>query len=259
MQPDYHFPVVGLTEEEALGQALATAVTKSPGLNVSGGAAPTTRKLAVASGETIRQLMADAERLTSVLDLKMADHSRHQEAIKTVQLALIQRKQVTGQYQSPYEDRPVALKLHPYRLCLIKSAWYLIARPTDADQPLTYRIARFKTLRMLDVPARVPGEFDLREYFGNAWGVYRGDRAYDVEVRFSPEVARVVTETVWHHTQKAKSNSDGSVTLAFQVDGLEEIANWILSWAGRVMVVQPEDLKKLVIQRLQDALEMHRS
>jgi predicted DNA-binding transcriptional regulator YafY len=257
VQPDYHFPVVGLTEEEALGQALATAVTKAPGLNVAGGAAPTTRKLAVASGETIRQLMADAERLTSVLDLKLADHSHHQEAIKTVQLALIQRKQITGQYQSPYEAGPVALKLHPYRLCLIKSAWYLIARPTDADQPRTYRIARFKTLRMLDVPARVPGEFDLREYFGNAWGVYRGNRTYDVELRFIREAAPVVTETIWHHTQKAKSNPEGSVTLAFQVDGLEEIANWILSWAGRVSVIQPTKLKELVVRRLHDALKMH--
>jgi predicted DNA-binding transcriptional regulator YafY len=122
VQPDYHFPVVGLTEEDALGQALATAVTKTPGLNVSGGAAPTTRKLAVASGETIRQLMADAERLVSVLDLKLADHSRHQEAIKTVQLALVQRKLLTGQYQSPYEAGPVSLKLHPYRLCLCHGA-----------------------------------------------------------------------------------------------------------------------------------------
>lgn len=257
VRPDYQFPVVGLTEEEALGQAMATAVTKTPGLNVAGGAAPTTRKLAVASGDTIRQLMADAERLTSVLDLKLADHSHHQEAIKTVQLALIQRKQIAGQYQSPYEAGPVGLRLHPYRLCLIKSAWYLIARPTDAEQPRTYRIARFKTLRMLDVPARVPGEFDLREYFGNAWGAYRGDRTYGVEIRFTPEVARVVTETIWHYTQKAKFNPDGSVILTFQVDGLEEIANWVLCWAGRVTVIQPGELRELVVKRLQRALEMH--
>lgn len=258
VQPDYHFPIVGLTEDEALGQALATAVTKTPSLNISGGAAPTTRKLAVASGETIRQLMADAERLTSVLDLKMADHSQHQETIKAVQLALIQRKQITGQYQSPYEPGSVALKLHPYRLCLIKSAWYLIARPTDADQPRTYRIARFKTLRMVDVPARVPGEFDLRDYFGNAWAVFRGDRTYDVEVRFIPEAAKAVVETVWHHTQKVQANPDGSVTLTFQVDGLEEIANWILSWAGRVKVIQPVELREMVVKRLQRTLEMHR-
>lgn len=256
VQPDYHFPAVGLTEDEALGQSLATVITKAPGLDAGGGAAPTTRKLAAVSKETIRQLMTDAERLASVLDLKLADHSRHHQAIKTVQLALIQRKQLTGHYESPYESGPVHLRLHPYRLCLIKSAWYLIARPTDADQPRTYRVARFKTLRMLDTPARVPGEFDLREYFGNAWAVYRGDRTYDVEVRFTPDAARVVMETVWHHTQKSKSHPDGSVSLMFRVDGLEEIANWLFSWTGRAKVVQPAELRELLIQKLRLALKM---
>ena len=256
VRPDYYFPVVGLTEEEALGQALATALTKTPGLDVSGGAAPTTRKLAVASSESIRQLMADAERLVSVLNLKLADHSHHQEAIKMIQLALIQRKQLTGQYESPYEAGPVRLKLHPYRLCLIKSAWYLIARPTDADQPRTYRVARFKTLRMLDVPARVPGEFDLQEYLGNAWAVFRGNQTYDVQIQFPAEFARAVIETIWHHTQKAKSQPDGSVILSFRVDGLEEITNWILSWAGRAKVIRPVELRELVVGRLQRALEM---
>ena len=64
-------------------------------------------------------------------------------------------------------------------------------------------------------------------------------------------------ETVWHHTQKSKSHPDGSVALTFRVDGLEEIAGWILSWAGRVKVVRPVELRKLVLQRLQRAVEMH--
>jgi predicted DNA-binding transcriptional regulator YafY len=259
VRPDYQFPVVGLTEEEALGQGIATALTKAPGLDIAGGAAPTTRKLAVASGEAISQLMADAERLVEVLDLKLADHSKHHEVIKTIQLALIQRKQLTGMYESPYESEQVRLNLHPYRLCLIKSAWYLIARPTTSDQPRTYRAARFKTLRMLDAPARVPNEFDLREYFGNAWAVFRGDRTYDVEIRFQPEAARVATETVWHHTQKSKTHPDGSVTLTFRVEGLQEISHWFMTWIGRATVVQPPELRQLVVARLHQGLEMHQA
>ena len=91
---------------------------------------------------------------------------------------------------------------HEYRLCLVKNAWYIIGRRTDADEPRTYRVARFKTLQMLDQPADVPEDFDLKEYFGNAWAVFRGDKTCDVEIRFTPEAAKIVTETVWHHTQK---------------------------------------------------------
>ncbi len=122
--------------------------------------------------------------------------------------------------QSPYEPRPVKLQLHPYRLCLIKNAWYVIGKPTDAAEPQTYRVARFKTVQMLDQPADVPEDFDLKECFGNAWAVFRGEESYDVEIWFTPEAAKVVTETIWHHTQKVKSHKDGSVTLSFHVDGL---------------------------------------
>ncbi len=256
VRPDYRFPVPNLTEEEALGQAVATAVTKAAGLDVVGGPAGATRKLAVTSPEALRQLMADAERLVAVMDLKIADHSRHKEAIKSIQFALMQRKQVTGRYESPYEPGPITLRLHPIRLCLVKSAWYLIARPIDAVEPRTYRVARFKTLRMLSDPARVPNEFDLRAYFGNAWSVFRGDRSYAVAIRFLPESARLVTETVWHHTQKAESHSDGGVTLTFQVDGLEEIANWVLPWSPHCTVLEPPELRALVVAKLRRGLQM---
>lgn len=256
VRPDYRFPVFGLTEEEALGQALATALTDSPGLDVGAGAAPTTRKLQVSSSEGIKEILADAAELISVFDLKLADHSKHRETLKTIQFALLEGRQVTGLYESPYEPEPARLRLHPYRLCLIKNAWYAIGRQDDLAEPRTYRVARFKTLRMLDQSADVPDSFDIKAYFGNAWAVFRGDKTYDVEIWFTPEAAKVVTETAWHHSQKVRSHKDGSVTLTFQVDGLEEVRNWILGWAGSTKVVKPADLREMVVEKLQAALRM---
>ena len=108
-----------------------------------------------------------------MLDLKLADHSRHHELIRAVQWALIRGKQLTGTYASPYESKPKRLDLHPYRLCLVKQAWYLIARPQDAEQPRTFRITRFKSLRSLD-PRRPGGlrpEGLLRRRLGGLPGV----------------------------------------------------------------------------------------
>lgn len=113
VRPDFRFPVLNLTEDELVGQATATAVSRAAGLDIDVGAAPTTRKLAALSGERAQQLLADAERLVAVLDLKLADHSKHRDVIRTAQAALLHRKQVAGKYRSPYQDAQVSLHLHP--------------------------------------------------------------------------------------------------------------------------------------------------
>lgn len=254
LRPDFRFPVLGLSDEEVLGQATATAVTQAPGLNIDLGSKPTTQKLAATQQQAAR-ILSEAGELVQVLDLKLADHSLHRESIRTIQWALIERKQLTGQYVSPYEPQPVKLVLHPYRLCLVKYAWYVVGRPTDRAEPITLRVTRFKSLRMLDNSAEIPDGFDLGAYFGNAWAVYRGQPTYDVELLFSKEATDIVSETTWHHTQQAKRHKDGSLTLTFRVDGLNEIVRWVLGWAGKVKVVRPVELRSLVIDQHRKAID----
>jgi predicted DNA-binding transcriptional regulator YafY len=258
VRQDFRFPTLNVTEDEAIGQGTAAAITTGPGLDLNAGARPVSHKLASASKE-IAQILADAEQFVTVLDLKLADHSRHRDFIRTTQWALIKRKQVAGSYRSPYEAGDVRLQLHPYRLCLVKQAWYLIGRPAEEAAPRTYRVARFKTLRTLDATAQMSDDFDLKGYFGNAWAVYRGDRCYDVEVLFTKDAAATVTEGIWHHTQKVKKNRDGSVLLTFQVDGLNEIVRWILGWGSRAKVVQPPELGDLIVAQLNETIQAYRT
>jgi len=256
VRSDYRFPVPNLTEEELIGQAVATVISKAIGLNEAGTAAPTTHKIAAASGESARQLLADAEEVVCVLGLQLVDHSRHAETIRKAQQALIEKHRIIGTYSSPYQPEPVELHLNPVRLCLVKNAWYLIAR-LDEDMPKTYRIARFDRLEVLDEPVHVPSDFDLKAYFGNAWAIFRGSESFDVRIRFLPEAARIVTETQWHATQEATFSPDGSVVLSFRIDGLEEICNWLLGWSGRFEVFEPPKLRTMVADKLRAGLEMN--
>ena len=254
VRPDFRFPVINLTDDEVLGQATAVAITSGPGLDINSGAGPTAKKLSAASRGKAVGMLADLRRLTSVLDLKMADHSRHHEVIRSIQWALIHGKQLTGIYASPYKSKAKRLTLDPYRLCLIKQAWYLIARPSGSENPQTYRVTRFKSLRTLDSAATVPSDFELKTYFGNAWAVYRGDQTYDIEIYFSPKAALLVTETTWHPTQSIQRHRDGGVTLSFRVDGLSEIVHWVLGWSGRATVLRPAELREVVAEHLHKAL-----
>lgn len=255
VRPDYRFPSLNLTTPELVDQVTASAVTMAA--TGSKATLATNKKLKATATEATSQLLKDAERLISVLGLQMADHGKHYEMLRTVQRALLDRKQLTGKYKSPYDQKAKQLRLTPYRLCLVKQAWYLIAVAAGSTEPQTYRIARFKTLRQIDSLAKVPDLFDLKEYFGDAWTVYRGDQKYDVEIEFPKEVADLVVETIWHATQKVQRQRGGSVRLRFQVDGLEEIVHWVLAWSGGARVVKPLQLRELVVRRLKTALELN--
>ncbi len=258
VRPGYNFPAMNLDEEDLIGQATATAITSAPGLDVTRGAGPTTRKLWAGSREGSSKLLDVVEEVTAVLDLKLADHGRSREIIRDIQRSLIRGRRLTGTYASPYEERPRRLDLHPYRLCLVKQAWYLIARPDESDGPRTYMVARIRALRPSDAAASVPADFDLKTYFGNAWGVYRGAESYEVEVRFTPQAADLVAETTWHSTQSARRHEDGGVTLNFTIDGLEEVVHWVLGWSGRATVVRPPELRSMLLSHLRRAIELNR-
>lgn len=257
LRPDYRFPTLDLTDDELLGQSTATVITEAAGLDIDAGAKPTSEKLA-ASRTNAERILGQARQLIEVLDLKLVDHRQSREIIRTVRWALVERKQLTGLYRSPYETKPVKLTLNPYRLALIKQAWYLIALAEKDGEPHTFRVVRFQSLRMTDEPAVIPEDFDLTAYLGNAWGVYRGNTTHEVELRFNAELACIIQETKWHHTQKAKKHTDGTVSLYFTVDGLNEIARWVTGYAGQVRVVEPKALRELVIARHEAALKKNR-
>lgn len=163
----FQFPVLNLDHDEILGLGVSSAISSAAGLDIAVGTAALSEKWATQTSEEKAQLLTEAQQLVSVLGLNLANHSGHQETIRTVQRALVHRKKLSGLYRSPYVQEPISLTLEPFRLCLIKQAWYLIARKEGDAAPKAFRIMRFQSLKMLEKPANVPAEFDLSAFFGN--------------------------------------------------------------------------------------------
>ena len=265
VRQDYCFPIRSLTDDEARGLAIATNLASTKGANISKGASPTTEKLLTNSSEKTRKTLVDALAMIQVMDLQIVDNSKHLAIIQTIQFALMERAVVSAIYESPYECDPSGnplsqrLTIHPYRLCLIKRAWYLIGKIEGKSQTKTFRVNRFKSLRKLLRKSDAPSEFDLQSHFGNAWSVYRGSDNHDIELEFSGNAAKIVPETFWHSTQVVLRRDTTSIVVKYNVDGLDEILNWLLRWAGEVKVISPAILKSRLCEKLEAALSMNRN
>ena len=65
-------------------------------------------------------------------------------------------------------------------------------------------------------------------------------------VDYGADVAARVRERIWHQSQEEKSLSDGSLELTLQVDNLDEVERWVLSWGAHVTVIAPAELVERV-------------
>jgi predicted DNA-binding transcriptional regulator YafY len=121
----------------------------------------------------------------------------------------------------------------------------------------TFNLGRIEKIETLNKCFTDGKDFNITDYLGKAWCLIPEGKLYDVELLFSPMVAKNVSEVQWHTTQQAQWHEDGSVTLSFRVDGLGEISWWILSYGDQVKVISPVALRNKVIERVKNLIKNH--
>lgn len=196
-----------------------------------------------------QSLIAEASDLFDILSMPLTDQHGCRQIMVAVQQALLAKKQVEGTYRSPHESRVARLRLQPLRVFLCNQVWYLAAVNNKDGQTKLYRLSRFEGVRMVDKPLTVDPAFSLRDFLGNAWTVYRGERDYHVEIDFDPDVALLVEECRWHPTQELERRPNDHLVFRATVSGLEEIKSWVLGWGPKALVLKPKELAEEV-QRL---------
>lgn len=164
--------------------------------------------------------------------------------------AISERRCVRICYHSLAERADVCTRLSPYRLLFSRRSWYAIGRSSLHRATRTFNMSRILGLELLEDRYRVPRGFSIERYLGNAWHLIPEQGPdQDVWIRFSPMVAENVAEVVWHKTQRVKFGEDGSLDFRVTVSGLNEISWWILGYADHAVVIEPDELRRIVARR----------
>ena len=188
----------------------------------------------------------------------MARHNALQETYRLIQRAITRREALEAVYISFHDTAQIRTRLEPYWLMFYERAWYVIGRSTKHRTIRTFKLGRFKSLTPSGARFKVPHGLSLEKHLGNAWRLMRGDRSYDVELKFSPLIGPNVAEVNWHKTQRLQWDEDGAVRFFATVDGLDEIIWWVLGYGPEVEVVQPPELRQRVAAMAQRMLDLYR-
>jgi len=231
------------------------------------------RLLARYSDEHNPLIVQALAKLAGVLPEAIAGHIHHTIRALTYRpdnrtlaevFEVILRGWATGRKVRIWHQAAGSDNVHEYILCpyfLEPSgtgfSTYVIGYCDWFDDLHTFKVERILAAQLTQETFEIPEDLDGAALLANAWGVMYGPVGEEVEValRFSPQVARRVKESIWHPSQRLEECADGGCVLKVRVAQPLEMKPWIRGWGPDCQVLAPEWLRKEVAEEIRRAAE----
>jgi len=140
-------------------------------------------------------------------------------------------------------------KVEPLHFFYYKDSWHLFGFCMLRNDYRDFNISRIKNSEVLDETFPIREDYKGAEYFEH-YGVFQKGCTTYVKLRFTQRVAPFVREEIWHVDQEQICNDDGSLDLIVPVASYEEIEMEILRYGPDVEVLEPDDLRRLIYDKV---------
>jgi proteasome accessory factor C len=159
-----------------------------------------------------------------------------------VSTAIAEHRLLELEYYKENEDEFTLRHVEPYQLLNGQEGWYVHCFDVERDAPRSFKLDRIKQVRLLDETFEPrPGiEPDVRGW--PKTGEVEASRA--ARVWISPERARWARED----RRVMEELKDGSVIVDLHYAGETWLAREILKEAGDAVVLEPEDVRRAVLE-----------
>ena len=168
--------------------------------------------------------------------------------------AIARRKRIAFRYRGRSGGEAQDRDVDPYAL-RHRGAWYVAGLDHGRGQVRHFKLDRIEG-RVKVAEGKGP-DFELPDHVEagiprGPWGVEGGEEeAAEARVAFAPETAWWVERRTG--ARRLAEREDGWVEMAFRPSDLDMFASWILGFASDAVVVAPDELREMVIGRLERA------
>lgn len=141
-------------------------------------------------------------------------------------------------------------RLHPLGFWVWNGTWMLAAYCCKSERVKDFAVAGFRDANALDDETfDRPAGFDLHAHTRGRFGSLAGNEKQEVRLSVDANAAPYFRRKRYHASQTIEAeHEDGSIDIHFEVEGLEDISAWVLSWGPKVMVLEPEELVERVAE-----------
>jgi proteasome accessory factor B len=185
------------------------------------------------------------------------DYRRHAASVGALSRACLEHRKVEVTYRAG-DDQSKTYAFSPYCIAYYGGELYTIGWSDLRQSVRTLRVDRIRSIKPLGEKFERPKDFDPEDYLGRSFGIYSEGEQEKVEIEFAKEASRTVLEREWHPTQRIEQGPGGKVTLKMTVQGLHEVARWVLYHAPYAKALEPKELRSMVAANAAKAAEAHK-
>lgn len=257
----FFMPPIDLTVAESVALSVLARSSETAGHFLAGPAAQAIEKLQSGLPQALREELAAVMPAVALHPARSESGDQVDDVWFKISRAIAHRRSLSCAYDaahSPNPSAPTAFCFDPYALYFGQRAWYAIGQRGDREGLRTLRLSRFTSVQDLDRPYAIPDDFSLKQHLGNAWRMVRGDGTeHDIVLRFTLAFADTAGQTNWHPSQQNEEHPDGSLTLRFRIEGLDEILWWILGYGPGCVVESPDELRAMVAEKARETAKRY--
>lgn len=149
------------------------------------------------------------------------------------------------------------IKFHPYFLKRYKQRWYMIGLREKSGDLRTYALDRMKEMTVLDETFEKPEHLELDDLFGNILGVTTSQAPVrTIKLKTTPTQAKYF-RALPLHTSQQEIVGDGYSIFTYRLKLNYELVHEILSLGDSVTVIEPPELRAMVVTELCDTLALY--
>jgi len=185
--------------------------------------------------------------------LRMAGRTTSSEHFQTVAGAMLQRKRLVIRYHARGKNEESQREISPQRLTHYRDNWYLDAWCHQRNGLRSFAVDRLCEVKVLEQRAKDIAEKELDAHFASGYGIFAGTPQHTAILRFTPERARWVADEQWHPQQQGRTLDDGRYELRIPYSDPRELVMDVLKHGAEVEVIEPEALRRTVLQHLRQA------
>jgi predicted DNA-binding transcriptional regulator YafY len=242
----YKMPPLILSPEEAVAIYLGTSlVGEMWGELYQGAAQGALAKLDNVLPDEQRHEVTWARRTLLATHMHRVDQAMLVSVLEKLRRAIRERRRARMTYRGRSQPEPLQRDVEPYALIHRWGLWHSIGYCHLRQAVRTFRVDRIVELRLLDEAFDVRPDFDVHQYLATE---PHTQARIQVRMRFAPEAALSALDdrAMWDAMEE---RPDGSVIVTFGVPSLDWAARTALSYGHHVLVLEPDDLRRLVSER----------